>query len=107
MELPKSSRTMSQRKLTYCTMIGWSRPSSWRKRSRCSSETRGPRVELIGSPGNTRMTKKTSVARMSTIGMVSKMRVIRKLRNEALMSASLATYFCQVRRTDVCIAPGH
>src|SRR5215211_2208381 len=67
---------------TYCCGIGLSYPAASRRCSSSSAGRRAPSAEVIGSPGATRMSRKTIVRRMSTVGTARAMRVRMYVRRE-------------------------
>ncbi len=60
----------------YWVSSGRSSPAAWRFSAICAALSRPPNADTIGSP-ITRMTKKTSVTSIQTIGITSSSRVIR------------------------------
>ena len=73
--VPRSSVTTLPRYSTYCSRIGLSKPAAWRRSSSSSCESRPPSADWIGSPGATRISRKTIVSRMRTVGIASASRV--------------------------------
>ncbi len=71
--VPKSPRTMPPRYSRYCTTTGRSYPASWMRSASWSGVSRPPSAAVIGSPV-ARMTTKTVVTRMKTVGMMSSAR---------------------------------
>src|SRR5215472_1226364 len=74
MEMPRSPWNRRPRKLRYCCQKGRVRPSWWRRRSTSSAVAWGPAITTAGSPGKSRISKKTTVATPSSVGIATSRR---------------------------------
>ena len=74
-DVPRSSVKTSPRYSTYCWRIGLSKPAACSRLASSSCDSRPPSADWIGLPGATRISRKTIVSRMKTVGIASAKRV--------------------------------
>src|SRR5262249_49157296 len=75
-DMPRSAWDRRPRKLRYCCQNGRVRPSWWRMRSTSAAVASGPAITTAGSPGSSRLSRKTTVATPSSVGIATSSRRI-------------------------------